>query len=129
MICPKCKKELTIGVMYRVDNLADREEKNIPIEKFIPHKYIVPLREIIAEAFDVGKKSKKVEKEYSNMAARLGNEFNILLDCSLEDIAKCVSDDNILLGIKNMRSGQVEAIPGFDGQYGIIKTLNYKKSA
>ena len=30
-ICPVCKKELTIGVEYRIEELADRKEpKNVP---------------------------------------------------------------------------------------------------
>lgn len=122
-ICPKCKKELTIGVLYRVDSLADRVEKEIPSENFIPHKYIVPLREIIAEAFGVGVKSKKVEIEYKKMITAIGNDFYILLDASLNEIKKFVSDKNILTGIANMRAGKVKKVPGFDGEYGKIKTI------
>ena len=122
-ICPKCKKELTIGVLHRVDDLADREEKDIPCDKFIPHKYIVPLREIISEAFGVGVKSKKVEAEHKSMISHLGSEFGILLDVPLEKIEQQVSDKNILLGIKNMRAGRIQAIAGFDGQYGKVKTI------
>ena len=122
-ICPKCKKELTIGVLHRVDDLADRMQKNVPTDKFIPHKYIVPLREIVAEAFGVGKGSKKVLVEYERLIKNLGNEFYILLDADLEKIKKIVSDENIYLGIKNMRSGEVVAIPGFDGQYGKVQTI------
>jgi len=123
-ICPKCKKELTIGVLHRVDDLADREEKDIPTKNFIPHKYIVPLREIIAEVFQVGVKSKKVEAEYTNMINNIGNEFHILLDAPDEKIEKQVSNKNIFLGIKNMRVGNVQKNPGFDGQYGTVKTID-----
>lgn len=122
-ICPKCKKELTIGVLHRVDDLADREENNISSDKFIPHKYIVPLREIISEAFGVGVKSKKVETEYNHMISHLGNEFSILLEVPLEKIEQQVSDKNILSGIKNMRAGKVQAVAGFDGQYGKVQTI------
>ncbi len=128
-ICPKCKKELTIGVLHRVDDLADRTQKNIPVDKFIPHKYIVPLREIIAEAFDMGKGSKKVRDEYERMTQSLGNEFSILLDVDLKKIKDAVSNQNIYLGIKNMRAGDVVKTPGFDGQYGKIQTLNSNKKS
>jgi PHP family Zn ribbon phosphoesterase len=50
--CPVCKKQLTIGVLHRVDDLADRTEESIPNEQFIPHRYIVPLREIIGQVFE-----------------------------------------------------------------------------
>ncbi len=125
-ICPKCKKELTIGVLHRVDDLADRSEKNILKENYIPFKYIIPLREIISEVFGVGVKSKKVKIEYQNMISKIGNEFFILLEASLDIIKKNISNQDILYAIKNMRSGKVEKTAGFDGQYGKIRSINRK---
>ncbi|MFA6486683.1 MAG: endonuclease Q family protein [Candidatus Magasanikbacteria bacterium] len=122
-ICPKCKKELTVGVLHRVDDLADRSEKDILAKKFIPHKYIVPLREIIASVFEVGKGSKKVEKEYNQMIASLGSEFAILLRYDIWKIQKAVSEPDIAIAIANMRVGKVEVAPGFDGQYGVVKAI------
>lgn len=122
-ICPKCKKELTIGVSHRVDDLSDRTQKNILERKFIPHKYIVPLREIIAEAFGVGKGSKKVQTEYMSMINKIGNEFFILLEADLDAIKSAVSNLDIYVGIKNMRMGKVLKTPGFDGQYGKVQTI------
>ena len=122
-ICPKCKKGLTIGVLHRVDDLADRPEDKIPQEKFIPHKYIVPLREIIAKVFEVGVGSKRVATEYAHLIKNLGSEFNILLDQPLEKIAKVTSDSNVALAIQNMRSGQVKIRPGYDGVYGQVEPI------
>lgn len=126
-ICPKCKKELTIGVLYRVDDLADRKE--IPAGRFIPHKYIVPLREIIAEAYDVGVASKKVGAEYENLIKNLGSEFHILLDADISDIEKCAEEKNIAKAVDNMRAGRVSIHPGYDGKFGEVKTTLNKKSA
>jgi DNA helicase-2/ATP-dependent DNA helicase PcrA len=122
-ICPVCKKELTIGVLHRVDDLADRNEKDITIGKFIPHKYIVPLREIISEVLGVGKTSKKVAAEYDNLIINLGSEFDILLNQEIKAIGRHASDENIALAITNMRAGAVRVTPGFDGQYGQINLL------
>lgn len=119
-ICPVCKKKVTVGVLYRVDDLADRREKEIPIEKFIPHRYIVPLREIIAASFEVGKKSKKVDAEYRRLITSLGNEFDILLHQPIAKIVKVASDEHIAIGIENVRLGNVRIEPGFDGQYGVV---------
>ncbi|MCX6742676.1 MAG: endonuclease Q family protein, partial [Candidatus Parcubacteria bacterium] len=69
-ICPVCKKPLTIGVLYRVDDLADRDEGEL--DKHIPYKSLVPLQEIIAEAYDVGKSSKRVQAEYFNIIKKAG---------------------------------------------------------
>ena len=130
-ICPVCKKKVTIGVLYRVDELADRpvesiiDKNHVPEQssargKFIPHRYLVPLREIIAASFEVGKKSKKVEGEYRRLLLALGSEFEILLHRSVAQIEQVTSDKNIALGIQNMREGKVKIVPGFDGQYGVV---------
>ncbi len=131
-ICPVCKKKLTIGVLHRVDDLADRKEKDVS-DSFVPHRYIVPLREIIAGSLDVGATSKKVEKEYRAMLQKLGNEFAILLHIDVEKIRAAVSDENIAIGIENMRNGRVKIFPGFDGVYGEVdvfpkgRTMKYSQ--
>ncbi len=126
LICPKCKKTLTVGVLHRVDDLSDRDENKIPSDKFIPHKYIVPLREIISKVFGVGEKSKKVQAEYENLIKNLGNEFEILLDKSEEEINKYAANKNISLAIKNMRAGKVKVKPGYDGKYGEVELFSEK---
>jgi uncharacterized protein (TIGR00375 family) len=127
-ICPKCQKMLTVGVLYRVDALADRKESEITAGKFIPHKYIVPLREVLGKVFDVGPKSKKVAKEYDNLIEKLGSEFEILLEKDLKDIDKAASDKNISLAIANMRAGKVKVSPGYDGKFGVVDVLTNKMS-
>ena len=137
-ICPVCKKKVTIGVLYRVDELADRPAESIidknPVPeqssargKFIPHRYLVPLREIIAASFEVGKKSKKVEEEYRRLILALGSEFEILLHRSVAQIEQITSDKNIAFGIQNMREGKVKIVPGFDGQYGVVNPFPTEK--
>jgi len=128
-LCPKCKKPVTVGVLHRMDDLADREGKDIQTEKFIPHKYIVPLREIIAKVFGVGVASKKVNAEYQLMINKLGNEFYILLDAPEEEISKNISDKNILLAIQNVRSGDVKATPGYDGVFGSVAVIPPKQKS
>lgn len=119
-ICPKCKKKLTVGVLHRVDDLADREENKIP-DKFIPYKYIVPLREIIAEIMEVGAGSKKVAAEYERMLGIFGPEFKILLKIGIDELEK--ESKLVAKAIKNMREGKVVAHPGYDGVYGRIEVL------
>jgi len=117
-ICPICKKPLTIGVLHRVDDLADRDEPD-SFQK-IPYKSLVPLKTIIAAALDVGEKSRKVSTEYQNLIQKGGNEFNILLNQSYENISK-ISSSQISEAIKRVREGKVKLIPGFDGEYGKIE--------
>jgi uncharacterized protein (TIGR00375 family) len=126
-ICPVCKKKLTVGVLSRVEDLADRDEKAVP-GTFVPHRYIVPLRQIIANSFDVGVQSKKVQLAYDAMIAKLGSEFSILLHLDLKTIATGVSDERIVAGIENVRSGKVLIKPGYDGVYGVVNAFPKKKT-
>lgn len=121
-ICAKCKKKLTIGVLYRVNELADRAEKD-KSNNFVPHKYCVPLKEIIASAFVVGVGSKRVEAEYDRLIKSIGSEFFILLYADAKKIDAVVSDKKITLGIQNVREEKVTATPGYDGIYGKIDVL------
>jgi uncharacterized protein (TIGR00375 family) len=118
-ICPKCKKKLTVGVLHRVEHLADRTEEQVP-NSFVPHRYVVPLREVIARTFDVGVGSKRVEAEYRSLLKNLGTEFNILLHLDSKDIKAATVDPNIASAIENMRAGQVKIVPGYDGVYGTV---------
>lgn len=119
-LCSVCKKNVTVGVLHRVDDLADRENGSTS-KKFIPHKYIVPLREIIAQVYGMGVGSKKVDIEYDSMLRRLGSEFFILLHADMRAIEKESSDKNIAIAIANMRAGVVSIHPGYDGVFGSVK--------
>jgi uncharacterized protein (TIGR00375 family) len=120
-ICPKCKRPLTIGVMNRVDQLADRKDGFVP-ENAIPFKNMVPLSEIIAESKGVKKESVASEKEYFNVVAKFGTEFNILLKASREELTKGLSP-KLAEGVLRMREGKVSAEAGYDGEYGRISVF------
>jgi len=121
-ICPVCGKPLTIGVLSRVDDLADRAEGIIP-HNALPFKSLVPLREIIAEAFGCQVKTKKVSEEYQNLITQFPNEFYILLEANKEELEK-VTKPRIVEGIMRVREGKVELEPGYDGEYGKVKIFS-----
>ncbi|MBI5555432.1 MAG: DNA helicase UvrD [Elusimicrobia bacterium] len=118
LICPVCKKPVTVGVLHRVEELADRKLKTQP-SKAIPFKSLIPLAEIIAEVLGVGRSTQKVEKEYFKLITRFGNEFTILMDTEIDELSKYTSA-GIAAGIDKMRKGDVEINPGYDGEFGII---------
>ena len=122
-ICPKCKKSLTVGVLNRVDNLADRTQKDINSRQFIPYKSLVPLEEIIADCFDVGKNSKRVQTEYFNLCRVGKSEFNVLLNLNQDELLK-LTTPQITEGILRVRRGQVKLTPGFDGRYGKVEIFS-----
>ena len=121
-ICPNCRKPLTIGVLNRVEELADRPEGEKP-EGVIPFKSLIPLEEIIAEARGVSSGTKGVEEEYNNLIEKLGNEFKILLDVSQEEL-KVVTLPEIVEGIMRVRERKVYIEPGFDGIFGKIRIFS-----
>ena len=123
-ICPKCGKLLTIGVLNRVEELADRPQGFIP-ENAIPFKSLIPLNEVIAESIGVSVASKKVTEYYNNLIKNTGNEFKILLDSTREEIEKG-SLSEIAEGVIRMREGKVSIEPGYDGVYGKIKISTEK---
>lgn len=116
--CPKCKKPLTIGVVHRVDELADRKEGFIPANA-IPFKSMVPLDEIIADAKQLNKTTVAVEKEYRMMLARFGTEFDILMKIPEEELKKNLNP-KIAEAITRVRAGKVKVEPGYDGEYGKV---------
>ncbi|MGE5279687.1 MAG: endonuclease Q family protein [Deltaproteobacteria bacterium] len=125
--CPKCGKPLTIGVMNRVDQLADRGEGFVP-DNAIPFKSMVPLDEIIADAKQIGKGSAAVEKEYRQMIARFGTEFEILTQVPTQDLRRA-ANPRVAEGIARVRAGQVHVEPGYDGEYGIVGIFGKEEAA
>lgn len=122
-ICPECKKPLTLGVDYRVSDLADREVGAKKPAGQADFKNLVPLQEIIAESFNLGKNSKKVQAEYQDMIQKGKNEFNILLNLSIDQLKK-IAIPKIVEAIKRVRESQLIIKPGFDGEYGVIKIFS-----
>ncbi len=116
-ICPKCKRKLTIGVLNRVEELADRPEGFVP-KNIISFKTLLPLYEIISFSVGTGKLySKKTIEENYKLINKFDNEFKVLLDVSKEDLLKATSE-KIVDAIMKVREGKVKYVPGYDGNYG-----------
>jgi len=120
-ICPVCGKKLVIGVLHRVNELADRPHGFVP-ENAIPFKKVVPLIEVIAYVLRKSSYSNAVKELYESMIAKLGNEFFILLDASIESI-ESASNPDIARAIGNIRSGNINIEAGYDGVFGRIDLL------
>ncbi len=118
--CPKCERPLTVGVLSRVEELADRIEGYRP-QNAVPFRSLVPLDEIIAEALGgVGTQTKGVLKWYNNLVESFGNEFNILLAAPLGEVGSA-SMSEIAEGLRRVREGELYIEPGYDGEYGKVR--------
>lgn len=122
-ICPVCGKQLTIGVLHRVIDLADRTDKEALSHIHIPERHIVPLLEILSNVYEVGIKSKKVVEAYDKLIREVGNEFYILLEAPLSDIEKS-GGETVRLAIERVRNGQIVLKPGYDGVFGVVKVFD-----
>ena len=127
-ICPVCGKKLTVGVLSRVDELADLPAEAAAKAGRIPFKNLISLDEIIGEAMGVGPKSKKVMGQYEKLVSNLGSELKILEEISCDEISQ-VSDSRIAEAIKRVREGRVDIKPGYDGEYGKISIFGKDKKA
>jgi len=116
-ICPVCKRPLTIGVLHRVDELADRRGGEKP-RGAKPFKRIIPLHELLSLVLKSGMATKKVWAKYYEILKAGENEFDILLSVPREKLLG-VADERIVDIIMKNREGKLGIRPGFDGEYGV----------
>jgi DNA helicase-2/ATP-dependent DNA helicase PcrA len=118
--CPVCGKPLTIGVLHRVMELADRKHPVFP-EGSPGFFSLVPLAEVLGEIAGVGPASKQVLQRYGQLIGHFGSEFDILLHAAVEEIA----EESPLLAeaIKRIRDGRVIRQGGYDGVFGVIRVF------
>lgn len=114
-LCPVCKTKLTIGVLHRVEELANRKEEYIP-HNAQKYKTLIPLSDLIANYRKKGVATKTVWQEYNKLIERFGNEFNILLDAPEAELKKENSELAPIIMLN--REGKIEVKPGYDGVYG-----------
>lgn len=117
--CPKCHLPLVIGVMNRVEELAD-QAATVGQQLHPPFKSIIPLPEIVGEALGVAPSAKRARAAYGDLIKAGGNEFNILLYVPVADLQSMTTPE-IAEGIKRVREGKVVVNPGYDGVYGTIQ--------
>ena len=116
-ICPVCKRPLTIGVLNRVEELADRKE-GYKTSTFKPFKRIIPLHELLALALQSGMATKKVWAEYHEILKAGENEFDILLNVPEDKLLQVAGKEIVDIIMKNRR-GEMTIKPGYDGEYGV----------
>ncbi len=118
-ICPKCGKQLVIGVENRVEQLAENPVGFMP-KNAKPFYKVLPLHELIALAKASTIASRKTWQIYTNLIEKFKSEFNVLLRVEKIDLARELKDDELLVQlIIDNRIGNIRVQPGFDGTYGI----------
>jgi DNA helicase-2/ATP-dependent DNA helicase PcrA len=123
-VCPKCGKPVTVGVLHRVYELADRESPNLPK----PFYSIIPLPEILSEILGCGPSAKKVTTAYEEFLVALGPELHILMDAPSKDIERA-GGRLLAEAIDRMRESRVIRTEGYDGEYGVIRLFEESEKA
>ena len=135
VLCPTCKRSLTVGVLHRVEQLAQPnlkfENLNLKLNErgarwiydprglHPPFVKLVPLIEIISEALESTTASLRVKNTFTELCNRFGSELNILLKTEIGEIAKI--NEKIAQGLLKVRTGDIVIKPGYDGEYGKVK--------
>lgn len=121
-ICPQCGTPLVVGVLSRVNDLADQPENFKPVT----HKtveYAIPLIEILAEIRGVkGINTRSVLDDYARVYSELGSDFDIIRKLSVNEI-ESAGFVQLAHALKKVRSGDIYIKPGYDGVYGIVKVF------
>jgi DNA helicase-2/ATP-dependent DNA helicase PcrA len=120
--CPRCGGLITVGVMSRVEELAEPDRRSPPATAGKVCS-LVPLAEVIAEIQGVGAKSVGVQRTYERLLAELGPELFVLSSVDPEDIRRRGSS-TLAEAINRLRAGRVIREPGYDGEYGVIRLFD-----
>ncbi len=124
-ICPVCRKPLTLGVLYRVEELADQPENIYPEQKN-PFYSIIPLTGILSELLKVGEGSKRVKQKYNDLLEKFGPELKILHEINYESLERSATP-LLSEAIKRVRTKQITLLPGYDGEFGKVKIFSQEE--
>lgn len=136
-ICPVCHRPLTVGVMHRVEDLANNGSNNFKPrvdefgviwmedakEKRPPYVSLVPLLEILSECLHSGVSSITVLTMFDRLVNHFGSEHEVLFRVLIPDI-RSVAGDRVAQGIEKVRARSIKIEPGFDGEYGKVAIWN-----
>ena len=120
-VCFECGKPLVLGVMNRVEQLADRPDGSRP-DGAAPFRSLVGLAQVLGEVHGVGQGTKTVARHLDRLTRAFGAELGILQEVPLEDLHRH-GGSLLQEAVRRMRDGEVHIQGGFDGEYGVVRLI------
>ncbi|MBN2417558.1 UvrD-helicase domain-containing protein [bacterium] len=120
-VCSACGRPVTVGVMNRAAQLADRDDFSSRPDRR-PYYSLIPLKEIISEIEGVGPASARVTRAYHETIRKLGPELDILLHLPVDDIASGAGHP-VAEAVRRLRAREVFVQEGYDGEFGRIRVF------
>ena len=129
--CPVCGRAMTLGVMQRVEDLAQREAASVVGDDGMvtspdgrpPYRSLVSLQQVLSETLGVGVNTKRVRTAYMSLVETFGSEMKVLIDVPASELETALPShgEQLAEGIERVRTGNIHIEPGFDGQFGVVK--------
>ncbi|MGV8143281.1 MAG: TIGR00375 family protein [Methanothermobacter sp.] len=113
----QCGGTIKKGVDYRIYELSTWNEPHHPPHR-PPYIHILPLAEILSLIYDKGVTTVFVQKIWKRLVEKFGNEINVLIYASLEEIDAV--DSQLTPVITSFRDNTLQIRPGGGGKYGEI---------
>ncbi len=126
-ICPICGKPLTIGVEYRIEELA-KEKSGYVAKNKVPFSKLLPLHELCAYAYKSSMTTKKTWNIYNLIIEKAGSELNALLHAKEDIFEEAGANRELVELIFASREGKLSIKPGYDGEYGVIEAPGSNES-
>lgn len=117
-LCPVCAKPLTIGVLHRVMDLADRSWQPELLHE-PPTRMLMPLPEIVGQIMGLGPASARVGRKCAEIVSSLGAELDVLCLMPLDQIRAFW--EPLGEAVARVRSRRLVVEPGYDGRYGRLE--------
>ena len=116
--CPECSRPLTLGVLHRVEELSHGESPSDQRARR-PYAKLAPLIELLTYTMRKGRAAKSVGLAYHRICDELGGEIRVLTQAGYDDLER-VGGEELATAVTKVRAGNVDIVPGFDGQYGTV---------